>query len=543
MNKLRSAGFTFILLFIAAFCKSQSQSVQWAEQFGGTGEEYGFGIAVDDSSNSYVTGYVDAANGIRQNGAANCINHDIFLVKYNKQGIPLWMEQIGGSTDDIGWSVALDKNNNVYIAANFQDTLNLSTGVLISNDYKDILVAKYTSSGVLQWAKQAGGSMGNYGYGIATDSQNNVYVTGSFYGTAHFENDSITSHGSSDIFLAKYDSDGNLQWVINEGGSSQDYDEGYAICVDKDDNIYTCGKYGGTAVFSGDTLKAKGSSDCFLAKHTADGTLQWVRSAGGTSVDIAQGVSSDKSGNIFVTGYYSATGFFGADTLTSHGSSDIFIAKYNSSGSMQWAKGAGGSGADEGAGITVDKKGNCYTTGYFNGNAVWSSSTIMSNGGPDIYVTSLDSTGNYNWTAHCGSAGVDAASSIKADTSGNVFFTGTFSSTSSFGPLSMTSAGETDFFIAEITAGGTVGIIEKNNESDLLVYPNPTTSSFTLHINGESSFALMEVNILNSMGQAVLRKQLKNNSNTIDLGPFGKGIYFIDAVIDNKHLYKKIIVN
>lgn len=543
MTRLRSAGFTFFLLFTVYFCKSQTLNFQWAEQFGGTGEEYGFGIAVDDSSNSYVTGYVDAANGIRQNSAANCINHDIFLVKYNNQGVPLWMEQIGGSTDDMGWGIALDKNNDIYIAASFQDTLNLSTGVLISNDYKDILIAKYSNAGVLQWAKQAGGSFGNYAYAIATDSQNNIYVTGSFYGTAHFENDSITSHGASDIFLAKYDSDGNLQWVINEGGSSQDNDEGYSICVDKDNNIYTCGKYGGTAVFSGDTLKAKGSSDCFLAKHTADGTLQWVRSAGGTSLDIAQGVSSDKSGNIFMTGYYSATGLFGEDTLTSHGSSDIFIVKYNSSGTMQWAKGAGGSGADEGAGITVDKKGNSYTTGYFNGNAVWGSSNIMSNGGPDIYVAALDSTGNYNWTAHCGSAGADAASSIKADTSSNILFTGTFSSTSSFGPLLLTSAGETDFFITEIAAGGTVGIIEENNKNDLLLYPNPTTSSFTLHINGKSSFEPMEVNIMNSTGQVVLAKQLKNNSNTIDLGSFGKGIYFIDAVIDNKHFYKKIIVN
>jgi len=530
-------------ILVSFFCKSQTQSFQWVEQNGGIGEEYAFSIAVDDSSNSYITGYMDAANNIRLNNSA-CINHDIFIAKYDKTGTLIWIDQIGGGSNDIGWGISVDKDHNVYVAASFQDTLNLATDTLICQGFSDVLVTKFNSAGVLQWARKAGGSIGNYGYAIDCDSLNNVYVTGSFYGTVQFDAITLTSYGWNDCFLAKYDTYGNLQWAINSGGSTAGIDEAYAISIDKDNNIYTSGKFSDTAFFASDTLISKGGSDCFISKFDPSGNMQWVKQAGGNGDDIAQGIALDNSGNICVTGYFESTGHFESDSLISNGGSDIFIAKYDSSGNLKWSEKAGGSGTDQGAGISSDKNGKNYITGFFSGNSNFGSIPVVSSGSVDIFVTCLDSLGNFEWTKKSGSIGLDAGSSIGTDTANNIFLAGLFTNSCTFESINLTSEGSMDLFIGMIDTDGSVNINENiTAENNLNVFPNPTNGIINFVLKNNVFSKPVSVNVFNNLGVLVFEKQFKDQENKIDLSSFGKGIYFIETVFNETKYFSKVIVN
>ena len=234
----------------------------------------------------------------------------------------------------------------------------------------------------------AGGINSDIGNSIAVDGSGNVYVTGYYQGTATFGGIAKISVGSNDIFVAKYNSSGNMQWVQSAGGPSIDI--GQSIAVDGSGNVYVTGYYNGTATFGATTITSAGSSDIFVAKYNSSGTLQWVQSAGGTNADSGYSIAVDGSGNVYVTGYYYGTATFGATPITSAGGGDIFVVKYNNSGSVQWVQSAGGTNADSGKSIAVDGSGNIYVTGYYYGTATFGATSITSAGFSDIFVARLD---------------------------------------------------------------------------------------------------------------------------------------------------------
>jgi hypothetical protein len=284
---------------------------------------------------------------------------------------------------DYGISIAVDGIGNVYVTGGFEGTATFGETSLTSA-LSDIFVAKYNSSGTLQWVQQAGGRGADYGKYISVDGSGNVYVTGVFMETATFGAVSLTSVRYDDIFVAKYNNSGTIQWAQSAGGMSDD--EGNGIAVDGSGNAYVTGYFNGTATFGATSLTSAGSSDIFVAKYNSSGTLQWVRQGGGASSDGGKGITADGSGNVYVTGYFNGTSTFGTTSLTSAGSSDIFVAKYNSSGTILWAQKAGGSNYDEGNGIAVDGGGSVYVTGHLEDTAIFGLTSLTSAGGRDMFV-------------------------------------------------------------------------------------------------------------------------------------------------------------
>jgi len=227
----------------------------------------------------------------------------------------------------------------------------------------------------------AGGTANDYGQSIAVDKSGNVYITGYFTGTAAFGSVSKTSKGNNDIYLAKYHKSGILQWVESAGGSGEDF--GFGIAVDSLGNVYITGNYQGAASFDSVTKTSAGGFDIFVAKYNSSGSIQWAQSAGGASNDYGQAIAIDDNGNSYITGYYYDAITFGTISKTSKGSADIFIAKYNTSGAVQWAQSAGGTSADLANGIALDSIGNVYVTGYYQGTINFNGSFKISSGGTE----------------------------------------------------------------------------------------------------------------------------------------------------------------
>jgi hypothetical protein len=295
-------------------------------------------------------------------------------------------------------------------------------------------------------AWRAGGTISDYGKSVAVDGSGNVYVTGYYAGTASFGATTLTSAGEPDVFVSKYSTGGVLQWVRQAGGTG--YDVGHSVSVDGSGNVYITGYFNNTATFGGTTLSSAGSNDVFLAKYDASGNLQWAQWGGGTSTDIGHSVAVDGSGNVYVTGLFYNTAMFGSTMLTSAGGYDVFVAKYNSGGIPQWARRVGGADNDVGYGVAVDGSGNVYVTGQIAGTVPFGGTTLTSAGYYDIFIARYDGSGNEQWAQRAGGTNFDYGYGVAADVSGNVYVTGYIQGTSSFGATTLTSAGIADIFVA-----------------------------------------------------------------------------------------------
>ena len=299
---------------------------QWATKAGGSDYDIGYGITIDDLGNTYVTGKFCGTATFGSYSLTSNGGYDIFVAKMDSIGNWQWATKAGGSSDDCGRGITIDDLGNTYVTGYFIETSTFGSYSLISNGDMDIFVAKMDSIGNWQWATKAGGSGWDYGYGITIADLGNTYVTGGFQGTSSFGSYSLTSNGGYDIFVAKMDSIGNWQWATKAGGSSWDYE--YGITIDDLGNTYVTGKFQGTSTFGSYSLTSNGSYDIFVAKMDSIGNWQWATKAGGSSDDCGRGITIDDLGNTYVTGYFCGTASFGSYSLTSNGGADIFVAKY-----------------------------------------------------------------------------------------------------------------------------------------------------------------------------------------------------------------------
>ena len=139
-----------------------------------------------------------------------------------------------------------------------------------------------------------------------------------------------------------------------------------------------------------------GKSDIFLIKYNASGTKQWTKQLGTSSIDLGIGVTTDSSGNIYLTGFTKG----GLDGNTNSGESDIFLIKYNSSGTKQWTKQLGTTSDDWGNSVTTDSSGNIYLTGFTKGGLDGNNSS----GESDIFLIKYNSSGTKQWTKQLGTS-------------------------------------------------------------------------------------------------------------------------------------------
>ena len=188
----------------------------------------------------------------------------------------------------------------------------------------------------------------------------------------------------------------DFMWARSAGGNG--YDGATDLTVDKDGNIIVTGYFDSSATFGGFTLNTAGSSDIFIAKYTSTGTVLWAVSAGGLDYDQGESVTTDNLGNVIVTGFFNGSATFGTVTLTSFGSYDIFTAKYTSDGLFQWVRQGGGQSYDLGNEVTTDNQDNIIVTGTFTQFATFGPFTVQS-GNPygDIYVVKYNALGSEQW--------------------------------------------------------------------------------------------------------------------------------------------------
>jgi hypothetical protein len=329
------------------------------------------------------------------------------------------------------------------------------------------------------WANGAGSQGYDYSRQAATDKWGNAYITGEFpgdsisFGTTTLYNPNPGT-GRREFFLTKYNSAGAVKWV--RGATIGMYDEaGTSVATDSAGNVYVAGYYQSDSVrFGGITVnhtipgwRVFLDKDIFLAKYDTAGTLLWVRNFGTRFDDAANSVAVDPSGNVYITGYFSDDSIqMGGTTLinTSPGySADVFLAKFNPSGALIWAKKAGGYLYDEGAAVTTDRSGNVFVSGKFTSDTFFTGSGYLVNdtvGTFDMFVMGYSSTGSLLWAKRAGAKRDDIGCALAADSVGNVYVGGQYKSMSiQFGSTVLTKAASvltSDIFLVKYSPGGSV---------------------------------------------------------------------------------------
>ncbi len=335
------------------------------------------------------------------------------------------------------------------------------------------------------------------------------------------------------------------QWATQAGGSNSD--TGFSISVDANGNSYVSGYFKETATFGAFTLTSSGSRDVFVAKFDTDGNWQWAKQAGGSSSDKGWEISVDANGNSYVTGNFAETATFGAFTLTSSGMLDwdVFVAKLDTDGNWQWAKQAGGSSTDEGLSIIVDANGNSYVAGGFQETATFGATTLTSSGVYDVFVAKLDTDGNWQWAEQAGGSGYDFGRCISVDANGNSYVTGFFVETATFGAFTLTSSGGSDVFVAKLNC-----TLSAENEISLTInslsnFPNPfnPTTTLSFSIIEDSNIELSIYNIKGQKVKQLVNDQLSAGEHSIvwdgkddNNQPVSSGIYFYKLKVNNKNI-------
>ncbi|MEM9023135.1 MAG: SBBP repeat-containing protein, partial [Bacteroidota bacterium] len=427
-----------------------SRDWMWVEGIGGAANDFGEGIALDDQGNSYVTGYYDGTLVLDSVVLTTAGVDDIFLAKYDPSGNVIWAVSAGGAGFDAGRGIAVDDSGNVYISGYIFGTAMFDSIAVTSAGDFDAFLAKYDSDGNIMWAVQQGGTSTDAGRFVNVDAAGNVFVVGEFRGTVNLAFSTLTSAGFDDIFLAKYDPLGQEVWARQAGGAG--VDRVYGVDTRTGGALYICGLYSGTATFDTTSITSVGLDDSYVARYDTTGAMEWVRSSGGLGFDAARGVSSDGQGNAYATGFIEDSADFGAIQSITNGTFDVYVARYDAMGNEVWVTNSGGSSDDFAFEIYTNDQGQSYVSGQFSTTATFGSGSVTAVGGLDAFVATYDSSGNAMWVLAGGSAGEDFTHGTLPDpNTGSVYTAGTTTGNATFGPLSLNSNGGSDAFVARIS--------------------------------------------------------------------------------------------
>lgn len=395
----------------------------------------------------YFTGTQDFVPGDGNESLVSNGSEDLYVAKYSSTGGLIWCKSVGGSGAERGISIALDANNNIYLAGYTNGDVDFDPG--IGFDTKTALnldgfLLKLNSNGEYQWVKKFDGTYSVNATAVEVDNQNNVIVGGSFFGTLPTDPGNgvpnlSASTSYTDNWIAKVNPSGGYIWAKSFTGSAGS-DGLIEIAVGSSDEVVATGNYQGAIDFdpsssSSSNTTSNGSNEVFAVKLDSSGLFQWVRTIGGAAADHGTSVEIDASGNVIVAGDFKGTVDFnpgvGVQNQTSQGDYDAFILKLDSGGTYLWSKQIGGLSTEYNVSSDITPQGTVFISGYFSQtvdfDALGIHDTRTSTGSTDVFVTKFESNGNYGWTKSFGnSANADSSRTTNVVPDGKVWVTGTF---------------------------------------------------------------------------------------------------------------------
>jgi hypothetical protein len=502
----------------------------------------GFALCMDLKDNLYVSGSFSDAIILDTITLTSYTLGNAFLIKYDTTGNILWLKQ----SDLVASNICSDTIGNIYIVGHHTGTLTIDSITLTSNGNADVFAAKYDQSGNLIWVRSFGGDYTDYVNGISSDNNGNIYLTGEFRSSSiNFGNDtlinSITDSSTSDIFIVKYDTEGNEIWAKSLGGTN--YDKGYDIKNDKNNNVYVTGQFFGHLIsFDGVTLQGDGCNNTLLLKYSPTGSLIWAKGNHNSNNNKGIALCIDSINNVYVGGDFADILTVGDYQLVSTDDDgvNIYIVKYDSIGNVVNAISAGGDSFDITTSMSIDNNGKVYITGRTEGSYITFGNNLITQAesqSPDIFIAKLSEC---NFITPI----IDKISNTLLQSSPADSYQWYFNGTIIIGATSQTyTATENGYYsvaVSDLSGCSAssdrmvvlgVGINEVNSSDLFFVYPNPVNS--ILNISGDKIPA--RITLCNTLGQTVAEF---SNTNQINVGALANGIYVLQLYDKKGELLK-----
>lgn len=386
-------------------------------------------------------------------------------------GVSQWARAFGGAGNDELLDLAVASDQGVVIAGWFEQSISFGGPSLTAQGGRDVFVAKLSAAGDHVWSKRFGGGGSDVAYSVALDATGNAYVIGTFVGVVDFDGQQLGSGTAASEFLVKLDgTTGASVWAVRLGGALADRQD-LAVTADGESIAVGAGFFG-TINLGGSNLTSAGSSDVVLARFNGAGQHVWSRSMGGTGTDMGNAVAFLPGGDVAIAGGYRGPAAFGAaQPLAAAGGAgvmgDAFVARYASAnGAHVWSFGYGANNAlssDEFLAVAVDATA-IYAGGHFGSTASFGGASLTANGSDDGILAKYDAgTGAHIWSRQFGGSSYETVQEIVVDGT-EVWFGGYFSGTINVGSSTLTSAGVSDIVYGraatttgDFMAGGSAG--------------------------------------------------------------------------------------
>ena len=461
---------------------SSAPPFQWAQAFGGFGQEHTEATAVDAGGNVYLAGSYSGTVNFGGINLTAVSGSEMFLAKYGTNGGLQWLARSEGRFAE-GRGIVVDAAGNVFLTGSFRNSLRLENTSFVAAGSADVFVARYNPAGQLAWATTFGGPGADAGNSLGLDASGNLYVVGDLSGTVDVGTNTLTSAGGSDIFLAQLAAtDGTAQWARAMGGPGSD--AGGRVAVDGAGNAHVTGYFSSSARFGGTVLTRVGGTDAFLAKYDATGSFRWVRQLGGAGDDAGRAVAVDPSGNIVVAGEFTGQFSIGASSFSGLGGREAFTAKFLPTGALAWGSTSGSSGDDRAWGVSVDAAANVFTMGNIATNGTFGTFKVANPGpGLGLFLTKQDANGKFLWaTIAPGNIG-DLSGSVSATMGGDVYVAADFTGDTQIGPVTVNTVGASDLLLARLP--GIPPVLTTQPQSQTIDVSQPAT--FTVAARGSGT--------------------------------------------------------
>jgi hypothetical protein len=512
------------------------------------------GMASDNAGNILITGSYIYSLSIGGSTIQNAGNFDFFTASIKTNGTLNWINHAGGSSDENGAKICVDNDGNAYVTGVFTDTLIVGSSVLTNTTSgSGHFLIKYSSAGNVLWAKKISQGMGA-GPASIKNKDGLLYLFGSFSNTIPFVTGSYTftaSASSSDLYVVKLDTSGNVLLATQYGGTRQE--SAFGLSITNAGEVILSGTFTSTLLtFGGFTLNSSSNSNSknsvFLVKMNSSGNVLWAK-----AIDQVGGyaqVSSDQSGNICLAGYFVGPSLVVDNfTLTASASyTNGMIIKFDNSGNALWANGIGGTGNQGGekcSDVAFNAVGDIFISGiYYSASLTIGTYTLANNGvNPQLFIVQLNQAGNVTNILSGGGQNADMrGSNILADQNGNIRIAGIFAGDQiSFGPITTYGVPNkifTRMFVAQANVTIT-GLTNVSNSRLLKIYPNP--ANYEVMFTSED-LLITNIRVFDITSKEISELNCSSGAVHFPVADLQNGIYIVEITTsDNRKTVTKIV--
>jgi hypothetical protein len=423
-----------LIALISTLHATEPPSCEWVFSGGGSAHDKTRAVTTDRAGNVFLASECigDATFGDQQHKTAGVM--DMCLVKLDATGKALWVSAIGGSKTDRAYGVITDAAGNAYVTGHFESTDAMVNGENLPNAGSyDVFTAKFAPNGKVLWVRVKGHEGYDYGHGIAIDSKGHVVVTGAI---------------GRQVFCTKYDAEGREIWHRTTSGSVTG--SGHGIAVDEKDHIYLGGNSTGAGSFGKAVIGSK-TTAALVVKVTPEGEGVWASVIPGTPSALYHEIACDSQGRVWGVGMFKGSVSVAGQTYQSSGEKDTdgLVVHLDADGKVQWASHLHGPGTDYCLGVTTDDQGTAFVCGDFNQGTVLAGHALATRGSGDIFLAAFDSKGSLTWVQQAGGKLNDNAYPITFRAPDELIIAGSCAAPAMFGSHEVTKSGSSDLYAAK----------------------------------------------------------------------------------------------